>query len=139
MPIPETGLWADLVQITNVSRSVAEKQEAKIRKLYMDAVQYLKEEKEVSGMEKVQPEIVRPQLSTDIQQISQPVAQPIQTIPKEELKEEEVKLGNIIEIRFLKNNKEAWERFKKIVDIYLGVEKEQAEKKELEKKEQKED
>ncbi|ADC65354.1 hypothetical protein Ferp_1196 [Ferroglobus placidus DSM 10642] len=81
--IPEDGLWGVLVQITGVSRSVAEKQEAKIRKLYMDAVQYLKEEKEVSGMKKVQPEIVQPQQSTDIQQISQPVAQLIQTLPNE--------------------------------------------------------
>jgi len=43
---------------TNVSRSVAEKQEAKIRKLYKDAVQYLKEEKEVSEVREAKPEVL---------------------------------------------------------------------------------
>jgi len=127
--IPETGLWPDLVQITNVNRSIAEKQEPKIRKLYMDALQYLKEEKEVSEMEKAQAETVQ---SPTQQQISQPMAQPMQTIA-----EEEVKLGDIIEIKFPKDNKETWGRFKKIVDIFLGIEEEHAKKnKESESKEQ---
>lgn len=111
-------IW--LVEKKGVSRSeIDENKLDLIRKLYIEAYPYFKREKEVSGMEKTQPEITQPQLPVSTQQISQPVIQPTQVAPEEE---EELKLGNIIRITFPKDNVETWKRVKKIVDIYLGIE-----------------
>jgi len=54
----KSDLIADLVEITAVAPSVAADQEPNIRKLYKDALQYLKDEKEVSEMRK--PEVAEP-------------------------------------------------------------------------------
>lgn len=124
-PTVEQVKWF-LRQKSNAEPPIVENKAPKIHKIYIESVTEISiekgEELPVSGKAGEILSEVRTMPQVGEEKIREET--PIQT------KTEEVKLSDIIEIRFPRNNKEMWKRVKKIVDVFLGVEEEQLKKNE---------
>lgn len=105
--LPTSNFWAQLGKIAGLEAPDAQKVEENVKKAYLDDFQYTKEEKKVETEES--------KLS-DQTKIDTSTAKPSSL--------EELKFGDNVRIWLPKENiKEAWTKAKKMIDIYLGVEK----------------
>lgn len=105
--LPTSNFWAKLTEITGLEAPDAQKVEEKVRNAYLADFQYVKEAKK--------PENEASKMSEQ-GQINTSTAKPSVL--------EELKFGDNVRIWLPKENiKEAWTKAKKMVDVYLGVEK----------------
>jgi hypothetical protein len=109
--LPDVDFWVDLQQIAELVPDEAKKASKSVRKDYVDDVQYLYSLKGVkSGGQKV----------------SEP--NPIDNNQAKPSTLEELKFGDSVRIWLPKENiKDAWTKAKRMIDIYLGVEKKKEE------------
>lgn len=109
--LPDVDFWVDLQQIAELVPDEAKKASKNVRKDYLDDVQYLYSLKGVkSGGQKV------------------PEPNPIDNNQAKPSTLEELKFGDSVRIWLPKENiKDAWTKAKRMIDIYLGVEKKKEE------------
>ena len=105
--LPSSNFWAQLGKIAGLEAPDAKKVEEIVRKAYLGEIQYVKEEKKPEtgdkGME-------------GADNINKDQAKPTTL--------EELRFGDNVRIWLPKENiKEAWTKAKKMIDIYLGIEK----------------
>jgi hypothetical protein len=105
--IPISNFWAKLTEITGLEAPDAQKVEEIVRNAYLDDIQYVKEEKKpetgdkgMGGQDNIDTSTAKPSIL------------------------EELKFGDNVRIWLPKENiQEAWKKAKRMIDIYLGVEK----------------
>jgi hypothetical protein len=105
--LPTSDFWVELTKITGLEAPEAKRVEETVKNAYLADFQYLKEEKEPEkggkGME-------------GADNINRDQAKPATL--------EELKFGDNVRIWLPKENiQEAWKKAKRMIDIYLGVEK----------------
>jgi len=109
--LPTSNFWAKLTEITGLEAPDAQKVEENVRNAYLADFQYVKEAKKPEDEESRMGEQGRIDTST---------AKP-PTL-------EELKFGDNVRIWLPKENiKETWKKAKKMIDIYLGIEKSEKE------------
>lgn len=105
--LPSSNFWANLKDITGLEAPDAQRIEEIVRNSYLDDFQYVKEEKKLEKGDKSME---------GADNINRDQAKPATL--------EELKFGDNVRIWLPKENiQEAWKKAKKMIDIYLGVEK----------------